>query len=907
MIAIDVISPGQGYLTTAVITFEGGNGQGARAVAVMGNQQVREFTTTIRYDRYQYQTTIVDWEPNVNYDNGTQVRYADRVWAANSDDSSAVNTVTFDPADWTLVAASTLSGVDRTMGFYVPTADQPGLDLALLISGVDYPGVQVSAPLFSQNTGFDVGNYDINPFDNIAIGPEGLPTYDPAILDAVYESEFTDPYLGILPAPAYAGDPPTTGPANAITVAGGAFVDTYSSHAPEELIPGAIFDTLDFRVFTTPGADWLGDGHGFDIGVINYAFTDADTDLSFADQVDMLVMIMVYNITTGIQLTEDLQYEVNWVDQTLRVIGGAAAGDVISIQVYGLGGGNQLFRQAYTGAQPNNTITVPVQTSLISEFAIFINGDPTVNFTFLASGNFATQIVFGQTLTATDYVAVTALGTGYGSWSAPVQQFEVGDGNTLIFPLANSLEGTNPANIIVEVNGRRVRPAEGVEYIADGSSLQYYLPTRGGYDQALVADNEVSVYLDGQPLIQGVDFLVDPDNGSTDRTVTLTDLPPVGSRILISVNYAAGYYISGTNLIFRPSSSILPLAGDVITITTFHDTTEQDILTQVFQGPTTTGILVSEGYDTTLYDEGSVSDAPGSYDFATGTQIQTNEFDTGRVITDADRLEVTLNGFYLDAGQGFVTEGTKVILLGAVIGPASVVAITSFTQSVTPDAIAFRIFQDMRGTQSTYRITPETSTVLAQNLPAQADVVHVVDASRLSEPNLPQGIFGLITVNGERIAYRARDTVNNTVSGLRRGTAGTAAAEHAAGSAVLDIGLGNLLPAEYQDRTVFDNFLADGTTQIFVAESIVLDDLDSTELVEAVEVYVGGILQTSGYVVTGSDPVTVVFADAPTSGYQVSIRVRRGESWYQPGPNTASDGVPLQETNTLAARFIRGV
>jgi hypothetical protein len=268
---------------------------------------------------------------------------------------------------------------------------------------------------------------------------------------------------------------------------------------------------------------------------------------------------------------------------------------------------------------------------------------------------------------------------------------------------------------------------------------------------------------------------------------------------------------------------------------------------------------------------------------------------------------VTLNGFYLFEGSGFVTEGTKVVLLGTVIGPADVVAITSFTQSVVPNALAFRIFQDMRGTQGTYRITPDSTTVLAQGLAAQGDTIYVADASRLSEPNLPQGIFGLITIDGERIAYRNRDTVNNTISGLRRGTAGTAAAEHAAGSAVYDIGLGNLLPAEYQDRVVFDNFLANGSQTLFIAETLVITDLDLTELTEAVEVYVGGILQTSGYTVTSGDPVTIVFSTAPDSGYQVSIRVRRGESWYQPGINTASDGVPLQETQTQAARFIRGL
>ena len=35
-----------------------------------------------------------------------------------------------------------------------------------------------------------------------------------------------------------------------INIVGGAYVDRYNSHAPEELIPGRVFDTLDLRVFT---------------------------------------------------------------------------------------------------------------------------------------------------------------------------------------------------------------------------------------------------------------------------------------------------------------------------------------------------------------------------------------------------------------------------------------------------------------------------------------------------------------------------------------------------------------------------------------------------------------------------------------------------------------------------------
>ena len=114
------------------------------------------------------------------------------------------------------------------------------------------------------------------------------------------------------------------------------------------------------------------------------------------------------------------------------------------------------------------------------------------------------------------------------------------------------------------------------------------------------------------------------------------------------------------------------------------------------------------------------------------------------------------------------------------------------------------------------------------------------------------------------------------------------------------------MPAEYQDRIVAQNFLGDGVTQDFEATEISVDGLDSTELTDAVQVYVGGLLQTGNYVITGSGPVAVRFYTAPTAGYQVSIQVRRGQSWYQPGPSTPSDGVPLQETMTTAARFIRG-
>jgi hypothetical protein len=218
----------------------------------------------------------------------------------------------------------------------------------------------------------------------------------------------------------------------------------------------------------------------------------------------------------------------------------------------------------------------------------------------------------------------------------------------------------------------------------------------------------------------------------------------------------------------------------------------------------------------------------------------------------------------------------------------------------------------MRGVQATYRITPETTTTLLQSLDLIDDIIYVDNVAGLTQPELENNIWGVITINGERIMYRELNVSNNTIIGLRRGTAGTAVFDHAVGAEVYNLGRSNLLAEEYQDRYVTYNELGDGTQTLYVANNIDLAQLTTTQLTQAVQVYVGGVLRTAGYTITGASPVTVQFvssppANIPALGQQVTIQVRQGQSWYQPGSNTPSDGQPLQETNTKAARFLRGL
>ena len=241
----------------------------------------------------------------------------------------------------------------------------------------------------------------------------------------------------------------------------------------------------------------------------------------------------------------------------------------------------------------------------------------------------------------------------------------------------------------------------------------------------------------------------------------------------------------------------------------------------------------------------------------------------------------------------------------------------------------------------------------------------------LSEPNISTGIFGVVTINGERIMYRERNTATNTISSLLRGTAGTGAAAHSVASEVYDMGLGNRLTQDDQDYIVSDTSIGDGSTTIFYAPNIEFDLSDSAFEIDSLEVYVGGNRARKGYqagsFVTGEtytiasigntdwyaiglpddqypapgvvftatgagsgtgiagtslashyyqeinyDPITVQFITAndlpaPASGVEVVILQRRGVTWYAPGVGTPSNGEPLQLTETAAARFLRGL
>jgi hypothetical protein len=937
VVDITVIEPGSGYKITPIVVFAGVTADPARGYAVMKNDTVRQFKTTIKYDRYQYQTNVETWTEDGTYDNGTLVRYSNRVWRANNlDGSTAVSGPTFELDQWEIVPASELSGVDRSMGFYVAGVNETGLDLYQLIPGTSYPGVQVWGDYFlgsdansltitctssdsetnlitCNNTlrlnvndpikfygsvfgGIVEGTtYYINQINSVTefkISAEfgGSPlqlttatgTMSALItqpLDARYASSFTDQFLGLRPTD--------------INVDGGEFIGPYEGHAPEELVNGSEFDTVDIRVYTRSGSDWTNDGHGFQVKTINYVYSSTANTFSWAGLVPTPTEIIVFNVTSGLNINLEVNYTVDWINQTVTVLPNAAVnGDIISIFVYEVGGGSQLYKQYYFGNEIDDTVLVPVNSSEIFEVAVFINGiylhgvtwQPYIDSeTWNTANTYSKQSIvnyngdyyraiqtvipgvdindvrywvefvptlqsiveLNTTVQETDAVSIVVMGTSTPqyTWSTPQTQYIVVDQAILftqLLTLTNSLQGTNPANLILEKKGLRLRPPEGIEWLGDGTSVEFGLPQRGGFSQESInAFNDISVWVDNVLQTQSFgsvtgDYSVTNWDGSNTpgRQVVFSEPPVPGAKILISVSTLADYRVAiGSNQIQLNTNANL---GDIFSVTTWNDTSQQDILTLVFVGPVYTGVTIFEGYDAVAYDAATVNDTPGSFDFSLGIVSANNELYLQRPGITADRLWVTINGKRLIEGQDFTIENDYLILSSGVILGSDVVVVTEFARDVVPNVMTFRIFQDMSGQQTIYRITDETTTTLAQPLSATADIIYVADASKLGEPDLQAGYFGVITIDGERILYRNRDLVNNTMSGLQRGTAGTGAANHETGAMVYDIGVDNRMPSQDQNYAVASNVTGSGTSasQLIIGSTYTITSLGTTDFTE---------------------------------------------------------------------------
>jgi hypothetical protein len=174
--------------------------------AKISNNVVREFRISLLFDRVWYRATTNDPGFDVNL----------------FDDDN------FDDGD---PAFNYQTAMDRVRKYYTPSPGQAGIDYGQLFAGVEFPGYNIRSIDFTSAGGFDSVNYDTA---NPPVGFSQQVDVTNSVEMNIY-SKYQDLLLGTR--------------AEDIIFDGGRFVDTSHSHAPEELVPGIVFDTLEIRVF----------------------------------------------------------------------------------------------------------------------------------------------------------------------------------------------------------------------------------------------------------------------------------------------------------------------------------------------------------------------------------------------------------------------------------------------------------------------------------------------------------------------------------------------------------------------------------------------------------------------------------------------------------------------------------
>ena len=214
--SIIVTNPGTGYTSEPTVEVNG-VGTGATARAVLrnvfdgnntGHNVIRSIQTTLKFDRIGYtaSNTFVFWD-NITTANVGQTIPDNVILVLNNNFYRLGNAyiidanVTFPVGNITQVHANDFDNAnDRIIAY------NGNVDLSLTQSGLRYPGVIVDGNTFTGN-----------------------------VYDSLIQSRYTDS-LGANP-----GD---------IVIDGGEYVDRFESYAPEEFVPGRMYDSLNLTVYS---------------------------------------------------------------------------------------------------------------------------------------------------------------------------------------------------------------------------------------------------------------------------------------------------------------------------------------------------------------------------------------------------------------------------------------------------------------------------------------------------------------------------------------------------------------------------------------------------------------------------------------------------------------------------------
>ena len=913
---ITIINEGSGYYATPTITLQGGGGSTvttlATAHAELKNEKIRSINSQIKFDRVNslkeiQSSTILDWEPFTPYTSGSNLRYLNEIYRVQESFTSGR---TFDTdvvlSDSSSVTSTTpltrWTATDRINSYYSPTTGMTGLigdgsttlnAYSQLMTGIEYLGVKVSGLSFASSTGYDLTGFDLVQYDTNIIVTEDS---DPENLDQVLDSKTFTTELGRR--------------AEDINVVGDAFISEYSAHAPEEVLPGGIYDTLDLKVFTkqTDGASSISK---------KVYFGDGSTTRFATPELSAVDGLRVFKNNN---FQESDKYTLNYASKTIDFNIAPADGSVIEITAIRVATDNLIDKFEFIATDSSNVFATGINFELITQNYVLINGVKTTVSVILNSDGVTADVRFTTAPAVGDQVQIylfdlpvgtkpfsEIVTTQYANIATDSSEFQIqldptsfitGPHHHKVF-----VEGVSGSN---QTNRYRLTPPQIAYYLGDGSTVDFLVPNEPV--EASTADiTNTEVWKNGIQLLGTSEFTMSTTIGG-DRSVTLTTIPSDGDVIAIVFKSGHDYELDATGKLTLQSGWNVDSSIDAesVVVTTFSNHDTQNLRTEVFAG--STGELTIN-----RLDFGAVAEAHGpSQDYGDlGATDQPNEdfgFTEGSVFVsdavakryqlsatpiNASYVFVSVNKENLTANHDFILEGNEVLTPDRNLGANDIITITYVAGAVSKQSIAYRVFKDIINRYHYKRISTHHSTQLASDISKDSTEITVLDGNALGTPDVENNNPGVVFIGTERIAYFEKD--GNVLRRLFRGTLGTAIQSHTANKKVVDASGVQTMP--YLDSTSTTTYTGDGSTVSFALTYL---PASKDELV----VFVGGA-STKAFSVGTDSSTAITLNTAPDDGVQINIIRKTGTVWYNQGSSTAADGLGLQQSINVNVAFLQ--
>ena len=936
---ITVTNAGSGYTSTPTVTITGGETGGstptdqATASVRLGNDKVRDISTTIKFDRTSRSGTVVDWTANTTYAYGSLIRYANELYRATNGFTA---TTSFDDnkgkvqklrGDESYITAS-----ERTLGLYTPESGMPGNELGQLMKGVDYGGVMVTGLAFTNDQGWDKSDWYSNTWDNYGTSRTKTFYGDGSTVTFTFDTTpsttdvYTVYYNGIRQTnEVFRGDNTTTSftlssaPGNSvkvefipfdddtvltptddrtldtlmsgglfnsvlgkspsdIIVEGDTFISPDTSYSPEENIPGSMFDTLDIKVYTTPLS-----GVPF---IVNKSYAGDDSTVSFSigqkpgTSAGVLVTVNNEMQTLSTDFTVDVENE------TITLTNAPVTNAIVNIRSFAVSGSNYVLLNEFTGDGSTTSFetaardTYQLDSSLPTLYVTKNGVSQTISTDYTVSElNKQITISFNSAPASGDSIQVAGFNQDSTSRAyAEVKTQELTyDGSTLTYGLTYPAGAFGPyaGLTMVELNGQLLRGPDNTYYSGDGSTVSF------------TYDVLTSLLSDGST--------VDPA-----KTITATSQLEVyknGVKQLLNTDYLVD--LNNKNISFV----VAPTSGDIVVIATMVDkhytVTGSDIIIDTTQ-------ISSESISLSIGNKFVVTTFNNAFGMKQRREVlegrSSGEFYLSASPFNGDYTYVSLNQEPLVPYYDYTIEDNKITVAGKTITTADRLDVTYFAIESNTGATGFRIFKDMLNRTFYKRISKSQTTKLSQDLLVDNTTITVEDGTVLGTPVPTSNLPGVVFIDKERIEYFTK--TGNTLGQLRRGTLGTGIKVHTSGANVADSSGQQTVP--YADTIATKTYTGDGSTISFATTT-------APSRADELDIFIGGqrLLpisedeSTENYTVDGST-ANVTLTTPPAQGVQIKIIQKTGSVWYDTGISTASNGKGLQKATTYQAKFIAG-